>query len=168
MHASISAHIAKEYLLDERADKWGPNLALFRERLGNEGVRERVENLYFAYLFVLRAALKAGPLLREAAYDTGSPLEDARTCELVRKLVGSLILSLSKNDAIQRLLDHCCVSHIKQSCMISARQDSHKAILPLGVQKSWDGLHISTSILVMLKSERRQTPPMSCFFHPHV
>ncbi|KAK9916428.1 hypothetical protein WJX75_002458 [Coccomyxa subellipsoidea] len=89
MHASISAHIAKEYLLDERADKWGPNLALFRERLGNEGVRERVENLYFAYLFVLRAALKAGPLLREAAYDTGSPLEDARTSELVRKLVDS-------------------------------------------------------------------------------
>ena len=59
MHASISAHIAGEYLLDERAGRWGPNLELFRARLGNEGVRERVENLYFAYLFVLRAALKA-------------------------------------------------------------------------------------------------------------
>ena len=155
MHASISAHIAKEYLLDERADKWGPNLALFRERLGNEGVRERVENLYFAYLFVLRAALKAGPLLREAAYDTGSPLEDARTSELVRKLVGSLIFSLSKNNAIQKLLDPCCVIHIKYSCMYRARQHSHKAILPrdLGVQKFRDVLHIPTSILVMLKSE---------------
>ena len=90
MHSSISAHIAKEYLLDERAGRWGPNLALFQERLGNEGVRERVENLYFAYLFVLRAALKAGPLLKEAAYDTGSPLEDAQTSELVRRLVSAL------------------------------------------------------------------------------
>ena len=54
------------------------------------GVRERVENLYFAYLFVLRAALKAAPLLEEIAYDTGFPLEDARTAELVRQLVSSL------------------------------------------------------------------------------
>ncbi len=50
-------------------------------------VRERVENLYFAYLFVLRAALKAGLLLEEIAYDTGFPEEDARTAELVRQLV---------------------------------------------------------------------------------
>ncbi len=98
MHSSISAHIAKEYLLDERGGRWGPNLALFQERLGNEGVRERVENLYFAYLFVLRAALKAGPLLKEAAYDTGSPLEDAQTSELVRKLVSALSALLHHRD----------------------------------------------------------------------
>ena len=91
MHASISAHIAREYLLDEAAGAWGPNLALFAARLGNEGVRERVENLYFAYLFVLRAALKAGPLLAEVAYDTGSPAEDARTAQLVRQLVSSFV-----------------------------------------------------------------------------
>ena len=51
------------------------------------GVRERVENLYFAYLFVLRATLKAAPLLEDIAYDTGFPKEDARTGELVRRLV---------------------------------------------------------------------------------
>lgn len=51
------------------------------------GVRERVENLYFTYLFVLRAALKAAPLLEDIAYDTGFPEEDARTGELVRQLV---------------------------------------------------------------------------------
>ena len=50
-------------------------------------MRERVENLYFAYLFVLRAALKAAPLLEEIAYDTGFPQEDARTAVLVRQLV---------------------------------------------------------------------------------
>ena len=37
MHSSISAHIAKEYLLDEARDVWGPNMPLFRDRLGNEG-----------------------------------------------------------------------------------------------------------------------------------
>lgn len=37
MHSSISAHIAKEYLLDEARDVWGPNLPLFRDRLGNTG-----------------------------------------------------------------------------------------------------------------------------------
>jgi len=185
MHSSISAHIAKEYLLDEARDVWGPNMPLFRDRLGNQGlahaplawaqtsvssllwhvlqrlhclllhlqglshqleherciqyttpetrpatgqcigvlhsllsfmipdhtfqefcgpipqkrlvcaaVRERVENLYFAYLFVLRATLKAAPLLEEIAYDTGFPEEDARTAELVRKLVSHLALAV--------------------------------------------------------------------------
>lgn len=37
MHSSISAHIAQEYLLDEARDVWGPNIALFRDRLGNTG-----------------------------------------------------------------------------------------------------------------------------------
>ena len=32
---------------------------------GMQGWRERVENLYFAYLFVLRATLKAAPLLED-------------------------------------------------------------------------------------------------------
>lgn len=87
MHASISAHIAREYLLDEAAGRWGPNLPLFQERLGNEGRKEHVENLYFAYLFVLRAVRKAGPLLERAAFETGMPEADARTQALVSQLV---------------------------------------------------------------------------------
>lgn len=47
----------------------------------------RVENLYFTYLFVLRAAMKAGPILEAAHFDTGSPEEDARTKELVKRRV---------------------------------------------------------------------------------
>lgn len=87
MHASISAHIAREYLLDEAAGRWGPNLALFAERLGNEGRKAHVENLYFAYLFVLRAVRKAGPLLERIAFETGMPEADARTQALVAELV---------------------------------------------------------------------------------
>lgn len=66
MHASISAHIANDYLLDEFTGRWGPNLREFRRRLGNPDARGYVENLYFAYLFTLRAVQKAAPLLQVA------------------------------------------------------------------------------------------------------
>ena len=95
MHASISAHIAREYLLDEAAGRWGPNLALFAERLGNEARKEHVENLYFAYLFVLRAVRKAAPALERMAFETGMPEADART----QALVGELVRALCRMDA---------------------------------------------------------------------
>jgi ERO1-like protein alpha len=60
---------------------------MFQERLGNEGVKHRVENLYFTYLFVLRAIIKAGPLLASVEYNTGMPEQDAHTLELVKALV---------------------------------------------------------------------------------
>jgi ERO1-like protein alpha len=34
MHASISCHLAADYLLDEQQGLWGPNLGEFKERLG--------------------------------------------------------------------------------------------------------------------------------------
>ncbi len=88
-HASISAHLSYDYLLDEAKGIWGPNLQEFQRRLGNAHVRDRVENLYFAYLFVLRAVMKAGALLQQIPYDTGMATEDARTSELLRQLVNS-------------------------------------------------------------------------------
>ena len=44
-----------------------------------------MENLYFSYLFVLRAAMKAAPILAAHDYDTGSGTEDVATAELMRK-----------------------------------------------------------------------------------
>lgn len=41
MHASISAHLVNEYLLDEEAGVWGPNLEEFKLRLGTPDVVER-------------------------------------------------------------------------------------------------------------------------------
>lgn len=87
MHSSISAHIANDYLLGPALGQWGPNLTLFEERLGNPAVKERVENMYFTYLFVLRAVQKAGPMLNRLDYDTGLPEEDRQTRELVHELV---------------------------------------------------------------------------------
>jgi ERO1-like protein alpha len=46
-----------------------------------------VENLYFSYLFMLRAAMKAGPILAAADYHTGNPAEDAHTADIMRRWV---------------------------------------------------------------------------------
>ena len=93
MHSSISAHIASEYLLDEQAGVWGPNLALFQQRLGNQEASARIENLYFTYLFVLRAFMKAGPLLSSAQYTTGCPEQDAEAAGVMQQLVSPATVS---------------------------------------------------------------------------
>lgn len=87
IHASISAHVVNEYLLDERAGQWGQNFSEFQSRLGHEGVKERIENLYFAYLFVLRAVVKAGDYLKQVEFTTGFQEDDVRTLQLVQNLV---------------------------------------------------------------------------------
>eukprot|EP01026_Neomeris_dumetosa_P062957 TRINITY_DN5970_c0_g2_i1.p1 TRINITY_DN5970_c0_g2~~TRINITY_DN5970_c0_g2_i1.p1 ORF type:complete len:492 (+),score=46.91 TRINITY_DN5970_c0_g2_i1:55-1476(+) len=87
MHASISAHIAKEYLLDEIQGVWGENLDLFAERFAAPERKEYVENLYFAYLFVLRAVQRAAPSMLEFPYVTGIDAEDQRTVQLVKQLL---------------------------------------------------------------------------------
>ncbi len=72
LHASISTHIAAEYLLQRRggdADVWGPNYALFQERVGAHP--DRQENMFFLASFVLRAVTKARPALLAADYSTG-------------------------------------------------------------------------------------------------
>lgn len=87
MHASISAHLSHEYLMDEETDTWGQNLEEFRQRLGNTAVKERVENMYFTYLFVLRAVMKAAPMLESVDYNTGCQEQDASTKKLMQQLV---------------------------------------------------------------------------------
>jgi ERO1-like protein alpha len=46
MHASISAHIANDYLLDEFRGHWGANLGEFERRLGNPEVWLRLRKLF--------------------------------------------------------------------------------------------------------------------------
>lgn len=94
MHASISAHLSNEYLMNEETDSWGQNLEEFTRRLGNTAVKERVENMYFTYLFVLRAVLKAGPLLESVDYSTGCQEQDVHTKSLMQHLVSMLMQHL--------------------------------------------------------------------------
>ena len=50
-------------------------------------MKDRIENLYFAYLFILRAVMKAGPSLESVQSTTGLADQDSRSLALVRQLV---------------------------------------------------------------------------------
>ncbi|XP_010275885.1 PREDICTED: endoplasmic reticulum oxidoreductin-1-like [Nelumbo nucifera] len=85
LHSSISIHIAAEYLLDEATNQWGQNLEMMYDRVLR--YPERVRNLYFTFLFVLRAVTKAADYLEQAEYDTGNPEEDLKTRSLLKQLL---------------------------------------------------------------------------------
>ncbi|PIA41648.1 hypothetical protein AQUCO_02200229v1 [Aquilegia coerulea] len=85
LHSSISVHIGAEYLLDEASNLWGQNLELLDERVLR--YPDRVRNLYFTFLFVLRAVTKATNYLEHAEYNTGNPAEDLKTQSLIRQLL---------------------------------------------------------------------------------
>ncbi|XP_020081307.1 uncharacterized protein LOC109704959 [Ananas comosus] len=62
LHSSISVHIASYYLLDESSNLLGHNLELLCDRVLK--YPDRVRNLYFTFLFFLRAVTKGVSLLR--------------------------------------------------------------------------------------------------------
>ncbi len=62
-----------------------PSVQMYIERIGKWP--ERIKNLYFAFLFVVRAVAKAGPLLTSMNYTTGNATDDAATRALVHRLL---------------------------------------------------------------------------------
>jgi ERO1-like protein alpha len=65
MQASVNSHIAMRYVYGADAYTEGtvaPNVALWVERVGRHP--ERIQNLYFGYLFTLRAVARAGKVRR--------------------------------------------------------------------------------------------------------
>lgn len=85
LHSSISIHIAADYLLDEATNMWGENLKLMYDRVLR--YPDRVRNLYFTFLFVLRAVTKATDYLEQAEYDSGNNAEDLKAQSLMRQLL---------------------------------------------------------------------------------
>lgn len=85
LHSSISIHIASDYLLDEARNLWGRNLELMYDRVLR--YHDRVENLYFTFMFVLRAVTKASNYLEQAEYETGNLEEDLKAQSLMRQLL---------------------------------------------------------------------------------
>ncbi|EPS67568.1 hypothetical protein M569_07207 [Genlisea aurea] len=93
LHSSISIHIAADYLLDEKTNTWGQNLSLMYDRV--LAYPDRVRNLYFTYLFVLRSVMKAADYLEQADYDTGNGLDDENTELLIKRLLHDHKLQVS-------------------------------------------------------------------------
>lgn len=67
LHASISIHICHDYL-DQQTGEWSPNLQCFINRLASHP--ERLSNVYFNAVLLLRAVARAAPYLQ--AYDIGT------------------------------------------------------------------------------------------------
>ncbi|GAA5824471.1 hypothetical protein JCM11251_000437 [Rhodosporidiobolus azoricus] len=69
LHASISVHICDDYLNQETGE-WAPNLPCFITRIGQHP--ERLENMYFTYVLLLRALSRSGPQLVRTLRDTAA------------------------------------------------------------------------------------------------
>lgn len=101
LQSSISTHLALEYF-DRSTGQWVRNTKLFIEKVG--AFPERINNLYFTYLFLLRAISKAGPDLLNYDYDTGNPADDAVVRENIKALV---MASSAERDGSGRVVQGC-------------------------------------------------------------
>lgn len=93
-----------------------------------------MQNLYFAYLFVLRAVMKAAPVLTSYQYDTGLEQEDQKTQQLITGLVRvpwRLLLT-------QRPLHVVCMdcSGIQPAAYISTVSNNRPAVQTKAVPRS--------------------------------
>ncbi|KAJ0406157.1 hypothetical protein ATCC90586_001203 [Pythium insidiosum] len=82
LQASINTHIALRY---KHGDYWGPHPSLYVHRVGKHP--ERLQNLYFTYLFVMRALGRYRNELLAYDYSTGNDADDQRVREILRMLV---------------------------------------------------------------------------------
>ena len=106
LHVSISAQISANFYPrpmppDSPPDAfaWDPNLEMFMRTVGNWP--DRVDNLYFLYMFVLRALSKAKPTLQLLDYSTGDVSEDALTkAEVDRLLDARLVCTETFNETL--------------------------------------------------------------------
>lgn len=85
LQASISVHIAREYYYPE--GRWGHNYPLFHRAVGEH--RDRVNNLFFAFLFVLRAVVKAKDSLLKYDFGAGDERESAAIRRMIEELVSA-------------------------------------------------------------------------------
>ncbi|EGD80870.1 oxidoreductase ERO1 [Salpingoeca rosetta] len=90
VHASISVHLSYKWL-DQQTGEFRPNITEFRRRFsdsttGGQGTRW-LKNLYFTYLTVLKAIVKAENLWRSYPFPSGDAADDATTKAAVLELV---------------------------------------------------------------------------------
>jgi len=90
LHASINIHICKNFLYDEDKQIWIPNRDLFKERIGYHP--DRIKNLYFSFLFLLRAVGKADSFLKEYDFDTGNASEKQEVRSLMIELLSKELI----------------------------------------------------------------------------
>lgn len=84
LHASISIHICDEWF-NQTTGEWGPNLDCFISRVGMHP--ERLENIYFDYVVLLRAMTKISDYLAGYEFCTGDNAVDQNIMTVIHELV---------------------------------------------------------------------------------
>jgi len=112
LHASISCHIANAFPVAADVDPYidlhapehcaliGPNLSEWQRRVGAHP--DRLTNLYFTFVFLLRAVNKAQDTLRHFNYSAGVPgkeHEDVELQQLMHNTLASPLVSQCSSDA---------------------------------------------------------------------
>lgn len=94
MHASINIHLSAQYLFKGNGfmkPEWSANVEEFHRRFDPEKTKGQgpswLKNLYFLYLLVWRAVVKAGAYWMKEGFFTGNTKEDALVKELVQDLL---------------------------------------------------------------------------------
>lgn len=95
LHSSISTHIAMRYFFEDKQE-WGINIPFFVRAVGSH--RDRVNNLYFLFLFVMRAVVKAKDFLVHYPYDTGHKEQDDNLKHLMSRLVTTPLIERGEGD----------------------------------------------------------------------
>ncbi len=93
LHASTNIHISLEFYPPSKAagrDKWMPNPERFMQHYGQHP--ERLKNLHFGFVVLLRAVRKASPYLYNYPFVVGDSYEDKITTKLVQRLLDSHIM----------------------------------------------------------------------------
>jgi len=93
-HASTSISIYKNFYAPgtKVKGKWSPNPERYMESLGQHP--DRVKNLHFSFVVMLRAIKKAAPFLNTYSYSTGNDKETEKVRGLMARLLDSQVLSL--------------------------------------------------------------------------
>ena len=97
MHAATNTHIARYYHAPSKRKnrtEWAPDLGYFARQF--DGHPERLKNMHFAFVVLLRAVRRASPFLASYPYAAGAEAEAgeaARTAALVDRLLDTHVLS---------------------------------------------------------------------------
>lgn len=104
LRASIAVHISKDYYFQDK-NIWGINFPLFIKAVG--GHKERIENLYFSFLFLLRSITKAQEALSNYHYNTGNVTEDSETLTMVRQFLVSSSVQETSDNILSNKVEEC-------------------------------------------------------------
>ena len=104
LRTSISTHIAREYYYADE-DRWGANIPLFIRAVGL--FPDRLNNMYFTFLFLLRSTIKAKDALLSYQYHTGNVTDDISTKNLTNELFSSLNSINITNNSFNNHVNEC-------------------------------------------------------------